>query len=376
MAETVKDIWQRALGDFQDAQAKVDKDNLPHAEPEEDKGDPWLLEEVTVEDNSPTHWYPFSQVFGFEPPSGNDRLGPVYGDSEDFPEYLRKFIPEVDQDYEMPKEETEALWHAHIDNDLVWLHGASGTGKSSLEEQFAARIGQPFLRFNGREDVDSSALFGQMVVEGEETVWKDGLLTEGVKHGARVLLDEATAIPAGIFMGLQWLAEKDGKLMLTDKPGHAEDRLVTPDPRFRLSFADNTRGQGDESGNHTGTGVINTALLNRIGTTIEIGYLPRSQEIALLSRKFGDRYKPELFEAVRDVAEQLRKAQAKGEISLAFSLRSINSMLTKFWHLKSERHWRSTAALRHAFDLAYANLLPTDEEQGAARNMFSMVFEK
>jgi len=323
---------------------------------------------------APAGWKRFSDVFGMAPPSGNDRMGPVY-EAKDFPAEMHPFIPKINEHYYLEAGNVEALWHAHIDNDNVWLWGQSGTGKSSLEEQFAARIGQPFLRFNGREDVESSALFGQLTVEGGEsggTIWKDGLLTEGVKYGARVLMDEATAIPATIWMGVQWLAEKDGKLMLTDKPATAGERLVEPDPRFRMTYADNTRGQGDDTGQFNGTGVMNTATLNRVGLTLEVKFLEFSQELALLISKYGDRVHNELLQDTLRLADLLRKAMREDQLSLSFSLRSIDSMLTKAYNYRT---MPAGDAMLRAFQEGYANLLPNDDEYSAALNFFTMVFD-
>lgn len=328
---------------------------------------------VPTEENVPDEWKRFSEVFGFAPPSGHDRKGPVYT-TDEWPESLRPFIPEVNVNYYMPEEEVEALWNAHIDNDVVWLWGQSGTGKSSLEEQVAAYIKQPFLRFNGREDIESAELFGQLTVESGEnggTVWKDGLLTEGVKYGARVMMDEATLIPAGIWMGTQWLNEKGGKLMLTAKPATAGERLIDPDPRFRLTYADNTRGQGDDNGNFNGAGVMNTATLNRVGTTLEIKYLPKDKEMLVLKNIFGDQYEDEVLDDMCELARLLREAQASDNISLAFSLRSIESVLRKAWNYRT---MGAFDALLRGFKEGYANLLPTDDENGAALNFFDMTF--
>ncbi len=328
---------------------------------------------MEVSETIPESWKSFSEVFSMNPPSGNDRRGPVYTAGE-FPDNLRPFIPVKATGYCMDPANTEALWNAHIDSDTVWLWGQSGTGKSSLEEQFAAHIGQPFLRFNGREDIEASALFGQLTVESGEnggTVWKDGLLTEGVKYGARVLMDEATVIPAGIFMGMQWLTEKGGKLMLTDKPATAGERLIDPDPRFRLTYADNTRGQGDDTGQFNSTGIMNTATLNRVGLTLEIKFLDFDQEVEVITTKFGDRIHADIIADTVRLAQMLREGMAKDQISLSFSLRSIESMLNK---AHNYRTMSAQDALFRAFKESYANLLPNDDEFGYAENWFGMVF--
>lgn len=373
-SQSFHERWKQAFDEFGGSSTKVQPNEPdPVPMPEEPAAATPTSMWLEPEQNVPNDWVRFSEVFGFHPPSGNDRKGPVYT-PETFTAELRSFIPSKQPGYFMPPEATEALWHAHIDKDVVWLYGKSGTGKSSLEEQFAAFIGQPFLRFNGREDIESSALFGQLTVEGGDnggTVWKDGLLTEGVRHGARVLIDEATSIPAGIMLGIQWLLEREGKLMLTDKPASAGERLVTPDPRFRLTFADNTRGQGDDSGQFNGTGVMNTATLNRIGLTLEIEYLTPAQELLVLKTKFGKKVHETVLKDIVSLGSSLRRALAEDQLSLAFSLRNVESVIKKAYNYRT---LPLGDALRRGFMEGYVNLLPNSDEQGAAIEFFNLTF--
>lgn len=364
---TFSQQYEDAMARFRRPGSKIEPEQVEVEEEYVEPPKPELFLDDGHED--PDDWKKFSEVFGFEAPSGNDRKGPTFQPGE-FPDVLRPFIPKRTIGYFMPPEETEALWHMHIDGGVTWLYGQSGTGKSSLEKEFCAFIGQPFLRFNGREDVESGALFGQLTVDGDGTVWKDGLLTEGVRYGARILMDEATVIGAGIMMGLQWLLEDDGKLMLTDKPGDANDRLVEPDPRFRLTFADNTRGQGDEDGRFNGTGVMNTATLNRVGLTLEIKYLKPEQELTVLQAEFGKQFNERVLKDIIELANLLRRAMGEHQVSLAFSLRSIKSVLSKAYNYRT----MGVAGIKRAFAEGYTNLLPTTDEQDAADNFYNMVF--
>ena len=172
-------------------------------------------------------------------------------------------------------------------------------------------------------------------------------------------------------MGVQWLAEKDGKLMLTDKPATAGERLVEPDPRFRMTYADNTRGQGDDNGNFNGTGVMNTATLNRVGLTMEVKFLEFGQELELLTNKWGSKVHDDVLQDTLRLADLLRKAMREDQISLSFSLRSIESVLTK---AHNYRTLPVKDCMFRAFNEGYANLLPNDDEYGAAVNFFEMVF--
>jgi len=312
----------------------------------------------------------FSEVFGYEPTTIQDFYGEVF-EPDDFDELIRGFIPAARPHYFMDQDVTEALWLAHALHDSVFLTGESGVGKSSVVQEFAARIGQPFIRFNGRGDLESSALFGQPTVDENGLRWVDGPLTEGVKHGAIVLLDEVSAITAEIMMGLQWLGERDGKLLLSDKPGTAEERQVDPDPRFRLMMADNTKGQGDTTASFSGTNVMNTATLNRIGTVVEMSWLPPNIEAIVLGKMFPD-FTATILQRLVAFAGVIRSAKSKGQVSLPFSLRTLEAWLMKMQYVKTDS---VQDALLQTLATTYTSLLPDDDEAGAVTNLYDMHVE-
>ena len=66
-------------------------------------------------------------------------------------------------------------------------------------------------------------IFGQLTAKGGSTIWEDGAVTEAVKYGAVFAWDEWDVTPPEISMGLQWLLEDNGKLLLKEKPGAIKD---------------------------------------------------------------------------------------------------------------------------------------------------------
>lgn len=72
----------------------------------------------------------------------------------------------------------------------VMLKGPTGCGKSRFVQYMAYRLGRPLITVACHEDLTASDLVGRFLLKGEETVWVDGPLTLGVKHGAIVYLDE------------------------------------------------------------------------------------------------------------------------------------------------------------------------------------------
>lgn len=72
----------------------------------------------------------------------------------------------------------------------VMLKGPTGCGKTRFVQHMAYRLGRPLITIACHEDLTASDLVGRYLLKGEETVWVDGPLTLGVKHGAIVYLDE------------------------------------------------------------------------------------------------------------------------------------------------------------------------------------------
>ena len=315
-----------------------------------------LVKAKDTEDNS------FEEVFGFKPTVNTKAT--VY--KEDYwPSNIVDFIPSVDPDYILPQEATSVLVYAIENGQFVNMVGPTGSGKSTLVEQVCAHLKRPFIRFNGRGDMETSSLLGQLVVEGGATIWKDGVFTEAVKVGATVLFDEYTATPPEINLSLQWLREHGGKLLLNDKPGDTKDRLTTPHPEFRLVCADNTRGLGDNGDQFAGTNIQNSASLNRFDITIEHNYMEPKKEAGIITKKY-----PELSKGADymvKLATLVRNGYGKGEISVTLSPRNLLS-----W-AKKAKDWGD---MEQSFVFTYYNMLPSDSERSAVQGFYKTVFDK
>ena len=72
----------------------------------------------------------------------------------------------------------------------VMLKGPTGCGKTRFVRHMAHRLKRPLITVACHEDLTASDLVGRYLLKREETVWVDGPLTLGVKHGAIVYLDE------------------------------------------------------------------------------------------------------------------------------------------------------------------------------------------
>lgn len=72
----------------------------------------------------------------------------------------------------------------------VMLKGPTGCGKTRFVQHMAYRLKRPLITVACHEDLTASDLVGRYLLKGQETIWVDGPLTLGVKHGGIVYLDE------------------------------------------------------------------------------------------------------------------------------------------------------------------------------------------
>lgn len=301
----------------------------------------------------------FAAMFGGVPESMSDFVVDVF---KDVPEVVAYHIPKVDDGYVVQQEEAARLVAAIMDNDKVLMTGPTGSGKSSLVKYVCAKLKAPFIRINMSADVESSALFGQLVVRDGATVWVDGPITEAVRHGCVVLIDEWELMPPEISMGLQNLLEDDGYLYLKEMPGTSEEKTIVPHTNFRIICGGNTVGQGDDTGGFSGTMVQNSATLDRFTTTIHLNYLSKEHECSIIEKRTGVGKK--IATNMVKLATLIRSAYGQQQINLTMSPRTLIN-----WGNKLKRHDNVALAFRIAF---YDKLRESDKK--AVAELFSKVF--
>lgn len=289
----------------------------------------------------------------------------VFADT-DWPEHLRKFIPEADEHYVFDPEATLAVAVAIMHGDKVLLHGPKGSGKTTLPQQICARIRMPYIRVNCKEDMESAALFGSIKYDPVNgMVWVDGPIPELAKHGGLVCIDEVSRSPAGINASLMAVLEKNGQVYLADKPGSSDEKFIKPHQWFRIVCTDNTELQGDTTGKYVGTNVQDEALIDRFSTTFKLGYLKPAHEVAIITGKVKD---IDNFTAQRMVqlATMIRSSYDSGNVGFTMSPRGLLEWAEKIAFWQSEKI---------GFKLSFFNKL-TATDQAVVAEFYHTVFSE
>lgn len=305
----------------------------------------------------------FSKLIGKRLPKGLRDFAVSLVDAAKLSPEVKAFVPVKNPAYNIQVEEAHAILMSWEMNEKVLITGPTGSGKSTLCQYCCALTGRPFIRINMTGDMESSTLFGSLLVEGGATVWKDGPVTEAVKHGAVVLIDEWDVTPPEILFGLQWLFEEDGKLFLKEMPGESTTKFLTPHADFRLVCGGNTVGQGDDTGRYSGTNVQNNATIDRFQTTIVLDYLDQAHETKIIEDHCPG-LKAGFAAQMVSFANLVRTANKQNNINLTMSPRTLINWGKKAVVLKDSKR----ALLR-----AFANKL-RDSDRKIVGEFYQKVF--
>ena len=230
-------------------------------------------------------------------------------------------VPDLDETYVFDPDTTMAILAGFAFNRRVMVQGYHGTGKSTHIEQVAARLNWPCVRINLDAHISRIDLVGRDAIvlrDGlQVTEFREGLLPWALQHPVALVFDEYDAGRPDVMFVIQRVLEAEGKLTLLD-----QNRVIRPNPGFRLFATANTVGLGDTSGLYHGTQQINQGQMDRWNVVVGLNYLPAETEQTIVSAKVPEMEKRTIADMVK-VADLSRQGFMNGDISTVMSPRTV-----------------------------------------------------
>jgi cobaltochelatase CobS len=254
------------------------------------------------------------ELFGID----SDLRVPVFSEADER-------VPDLDPAYVFDADTTLAICAGFAFNRRVMVQGYHGTGKSTHIEQVAARLNWPCIRINLDAHISRIDLVGRDAIvlkDGQQvTEFREGLLPWALQTPTALVFDEYDAGRPDVMFVIQRILESEGKLTLLD-----QNRVIRPNPWFRLFATANTVGLGDTTGLYHGTQQINQGQMDRWSLVVTLNYLPAAVEAEIVLAK-----SPQLANAAGrqtvanmvKVAELTRQGFIAGDISTVMSPRSV-----------------------------------------------------
>jgi MoxR-like ATPase len=209
------------------------------------------------------------------------------------------------------EEEKKMIKQAVDHNMSVLLIGETGVGKTYLVQQVGKELGKQVVRISLNGEVGTNEILGKWLAKDGSTYWQDGTLIDCMRHGKWAVGDEINAALPEVLMALNPVLDDGRSIVLSEKDGE----LVVPHPDFRF-FATMNPPEG-----YAGTKDMNSALMDRFGIVMKLGYYKPTTEIQIL--KYHTRIEDVLGKIVIDVGNAIRNLRKANRVFFPCGTRSL-----------------------------------------------------
>lgn len=251
-------------------------------------------------------------------------------------------VPQIDEDYIFREELLTRALYAILTNQRMYLQGDTGSGKTTLIEQIAARLNWPFGRINFDSEITRMDLIGRDTLKDGKTEFIDGFLPKYMSGPYILCFDEIDFVRPDVAYVMQATLEGNG-LVITEDGG----RRVQPHPMMRMFGTGNTVGQGDEKGMYQGARPQSLAFLDRFTIWAKVPYLDKEQRHNLLSKRVPSLTEKEVTTIIKyseehlaafESAKVLQPISPRGIIAIGRALAFLNSVNPKGKNLEKALH--------------------------------------
>lgn len=231
-----------------------------------------------------------------------------------------------------------ALQNSHR-RKRVQLVGPTRCGKTSTVRELLLRARIPAIFVQCHPDMEIYDLFGDWVLGEKGMVKVFGPVTQAMKNGWVVVLEERDTLSPKVNAALHGLM--DTGIVVLEKFG---GEVVKAEKGFAMLATANTSGNGDSSGIYP-TSLIQSAASNLRWLNVSTDYLAKEKEIALLNRIYLPKVKKGTeqsalkmtINSLVDFANETRRAVKAGQMMVPFATGSIRECLDAYLALGSIR---------------------------------------
>jgi cobaltochelatase CobS len=233
-------------------------------------------------------------------------------------------VPEVDPTYKFYTPVLVEALQTIADNEIMWLYGDSGCGKSEFWKQLAAKLNMPFTRLNMDGHLTRGDIIGvnRMVPNADKQMemrFVDGILPRAMAQPGLLLIDELDLGDPEIMAVLQPVLEGEPLRILED-----HGRVVAPHPHFRIAVTGNTIGLGSDSNAYVNAFEQSAATRDRIASYVKMPYLTPEMEKQVIMARIPGINEAFVVKLIQ-LANKVREGYAQGEINQIFSMRSTQA---------------------------------------------------
>jgi len=190
--------------------------------------------------------------------------------------------PHEDAPYYLPiRDEVEVFTEAYACRLPVLLKGPTGCGKTRFVEYMAQRllgrageVRPALITVACHEDLTGSDLVGRYLIQGDDTVWIDGPLTQAVRAGAICYLDEVVEARKDTIVLIHPLTDHR-RILPIDKRGE----IIEAHPDFLLVISYNPGYQSVLKD-------LKHSTRQRF-VSLEFDYPPRDREAEIIRHESG-----------------------------------------------------------------------------------------
>lgn len=212
------------------------------------------------------------------------------------------------------------------------ISGPTGPGKTSLVIAYCAKKKLPVATVQCHGAIDPASFWGGLVMDSETGtyIWQDSEITQIIRHGGVLYLDEVNFMPAKVSATFHGLLDKRRQITILEKGNEV------------IEAHENLQIVASYNPDYEGTKPLNAAFKNRFKLKLRFDYDPVIESSLLC------------LPVMQELAGKLRMAHAAGDIETPIS----TNMLIEFEEIAVD--------LGYEFAMNnFVNAFPEDERQTA-----------